>query len=56
MAPSSPTRVTWILGLILGILGIIGHFAAVPFISEYNYMLLLIGYVLLALGTTVRGI
>jgi hypothetical protein len=53
--PSSPNKIIWILGLISGILGIIGHYANVDFITEYSFILLLVGFVLLALGTTFRG-
>ena len=53
-APSSPKKITWIIGLSLGILGIIGHFAVVEFLTENNYFLLLAGFIVLALGTTFR--
>jgi hypothetical protein len=53
-APSAPQKVTWIIGLTSGILGIIGHYANVQILTEYNYMLLLIGFLALALGTTFR--
>lgn len=52
--PSTPKKITWIIGLSCGILGIIGHYAQVQILSEYNYMLLLIGFIVLALGTTFR--
>lgn len=52
--PSSPKKITWIIGLVCGLLGIIGHYAHVQILSEYNYLLLLIGFVVLALGTTFR--
>jgi hypothetical protein len=55
-APSAPNRIIWIIGLICGVLGIIGHYTSIDFISEYNYILLLVGFVLLAIGTTFRGI
>jgi len=54
--PSAPKNITWIIGLICGILGIIGHFAHVQFLTEYSVMLLLIGFLVLAAGTSVRGI
>ncbi|MBG6110437.1 uncharacterized membrane protein YbaN (DUF454 family) [Flavobacterium sp. CG_23.5] len=54
--PSAPKKITWIIGLICGILGIIGHFAHIQILSEYNYTLLLIGFVVLAIGTTVKGV
>ena len=54
MKPSAPSKYMWIFGLLCGILGIIGHFAYVDFLSEYNYLLLLSGFVLLAIGTTFK--
>ena len=56
MKPSAPTTIIWIIGLISGILGIIGHFVNIPFISVYSFWLILAGFVLLALGTTFKGI
>lgn len=52
--PSSPKKITWIIGLTLGILGIIGHYARVQILTEYNYVLLLSGFIVLALATTFR--
>jgi hypothetical protein len=54
--PSAPMRITWIIGLISGILGIVGHFQQVEILTEHNYALLLIGFIVLAVGTTVKGI
>ena len=54
--PSAPKKVTWIIVLIFGILGIIGHFANVQVLSEHSFTLLLVGFVVLAIGTTVKGI
>jgi hypothetical protein len=53
-APSSPKKITWIIGLTLGILGIIGHYAHVDILTEYNYVLLLSGFIVLALATTFK--
>jgi len=52
--PSTPKKITWIIGMLCGILGIIGHYAHVQILSEYNYILLLIGFIALAVGTTFR--
>jgi len=54
--PSAPKQITWIIGIIAGILGIIGHYTHVQFLTEYNYTLLLIGFIVLAVGTTFKGI
>ena len=52
--PSSPKKITWIIGISLGIMGIIGHYAYVQILTEYNYVLLLSGFVVLALATTFK--
>ena len=54
--PSVPTRFVWITGLILGIIGLIGHFVTVDFLTTYNYWFLFAGFILLALGTTFKEI
>jgi hypothetical protein len=54
--PSSPKKITWIIGIVAGLLGIIGHYANVQIISEYNYILLLVGFLVLAAGTTFRDL
>lgn len=56
MSPSAPQKITWIIGMICGILGIIGHFVTVEFISEYSFTLLMVGFIALALGTTLKGV
>jgi hypothetical protein len=53
--PSSPKRITWIIGLALGIAGIIGHLLPMPYLSLYSFNLIMIGFIVLAVGTTFRG-
>lgn len=54
MKPSAPKKLIWIIALVLGVLGIVGHFAQVQYLTQYNFQLLLAGFVLLALGTTLK--
>ena len=54
MNPSAPKKITWLIGLLCGILGIIGHYVHIEVLSENNYYLLLTGFVVLALGTSFR--
>ncbi len=56
MKPSAPKSTLWILALIVGILGIVGHFVAIPFVSVYSFWLILAGFVMLAIGTTFKGV
>lgn len=55
-APSAPKKLTWILGLGAGVLGIIGHYFNADILTQYNYELLLSGFIVLAIGTTFREI
>lgn len=54
--PSAPKKITWIIGIVAGLLGIIGHYANVQILSEYNYILLLAGFVVLTAGTSFRDL
>lgn len=52
--PSAPNKTLWIIAILIGLLGIIVHYFHVENLSEYNYEMLLIGFLLLVLGTTYR--
>lgn len=52
--PSSPKKITWALGLVFGILGILGHYVHVDVLSDYSYILLLTGFIILAAGTSFK--
>ena len=54
--PSAPNKALWIIAVIIGGLGILTHFAHVDELSRYNYEMLLIGFVLLVVGTTYRKV
>ncbi|MBK7427401.1 MAG: hypothetical protein IPI60_10435 [Saprospiraceae bacterium] len=56
MTPSAPKQITWIIGILLGILGIIGHFAQVQFLTEHSFNLLMAGFIILVLGTSLKGL
>lgn len=57
MKPSAPKKIIWIIALVAGILGIIGKYtSAVSELSANSFSLLLVGFVLLALGTTFKEI
>ena len=55
MKPSAPNNVLWTVALIAGILGIVGHLTPVNYLTEYSFMLVLAGFVLLAIGTSFKG-
>ena len=56
MELSAPKQVTWWIAVILGVLGILGHFAKLPYVTVYDFWFLAIGFVLLAIATLVEGL
>lgn len=54
--PSAPNLILWAFALIIGFLGVLGHYTSIDIVSKYNFEMLLIGFVLLVIGTSFRGI
>ena len=54
--PSAPTKILWGVALIVGFLGILGHYVHIDILSKYNYEMLLIGFILLVIGTAYRRV
>ena len=55
MKLSAPKKVVWWIATVLGGLGIIGKFVAVAFISANSWWLVAIAFILLFLGTFLKG-
>jgi len=56
MKLQAPRQVTFLIALILVILGLVGQVGDVAGLSQYAFWLVLIGYVILALGTLLKGL
>jgi len=56
MKLSAPKTNTWIASVVLGGLGILGEYVAIPYVTEYNWYLLVIGFIVLTLATLLRGL
>lgn len=54
--PSAPKNITWWIALILAVLGIIGNFASVPFLSQFSFWLVLASAVLLLIATRFKSL
>lgn len=54
--PSAPNKLLWLIAIVLGVLGLIGSFTSVEGISAYSDTLILVAFLLLAIGTSFRGI
>jgi hypothetical protein len=56
MKLSPPKTITYWIAVILGLLGIVGTFVALPLIGGYEFWLLALGFVLLALANLMEGL
>jgi len=56
MKLSAPKNITWWVAVVLGVLGILGTFISIPFVSSYTFFLTAAGFVLLALATYLKGL
>jgi hypothetical protein len=54
MKLSAPTQILWVIAVIAGLLGIVGHFTPVKYLTEYQFPLVAIGFALLVIGTVFR--
>jgi hypothetical protein len=53
---NAPTKLAWVIALILGILGLIGELGSVPFLSDYPFWFMFAGWLLLVLATLLKGL
>ncbi|NLE99968.1 MAG: hypothetical protein GX601_03235 [Anaerolineales bacterium] len=56
MKLSAPKQVTWIIALILGVIGLIGALVTIPVISGISFWIVLVGLALLLLATLIDGL
>ena len=56
MKLNAPKQLTWWIAIILGVVGLLGFFVALPFISAYAFWFVFAGLVLLVLGNFFKGL
>ena len=57
MRLSAPKQITWIVALILGVVGILANLASIPVITpELGFWLVVVGWALLLIATLMRGL
>jgi len=56
MKLNAPKTVTWWIAVIVGVLGILGQLVAIPFVSDYAFWFVSVGFVLLALATFLKDL
>lgn len=53
---NAPKHVTWLLSVILGVLGILGQIVPVAALTPYSFWLVAIAFIVLALATVLEGL
>lgn len=53
---SEPKEVTFIIAVILGVLGILAELVTIPSLSTFSFWLVAVAFVLLAVGALVDGL
>jgi hypothetical protein len=56
MKTNAPKFVTWLIGLIIAALGLLGHLVTIPVLSDFSFWLVLIAAALLLLASAVKGL
>ncbi len=56
MELSAPKTITWWVAVIAGVLGILGHFTKIQYVSANDFWFLAVGFVLLAIATAIEGL
>jgi len=56
MKLSAPKQITWIIALILGIVGILATLVSIPPISGFAIWLVVLGWLVLAVATATEGL
>jgi hypothetical protein len=56
MKLSAPKNITWIIALVLAVLGLIGFLVTVPFLTTFAFWFEFVAAVLLLLATWMEGL
>jgi hypothetical protein len=52
---SAPTNLFWIIALVLGLVGLVASFVAIPFLSTYAFWLVVLAWLVLQVTTMLKG-
>lgn len=52
---TAPSKLIFFISLIIVIISIIGHFVNIPVVTQYQYWIMLVGWIVLAAGVLFKG-
>ncbi|OQA96489.1 MAG: hypothetical protein BWY25_02241 [Chloroflexi bacterium ADurb.Bin222] len=53
---NAPKTTSWLIALLLGLLGLLGTVVAIPFVSDYAFWFVFVGLVLMLAATYFEGL
>jgi hypothetical protein len=56
MRLNAPKQITWLVAIVFGVVGLVAYFVTIPGLSANAFWLVTVGFVLLALGSFVKGL
>lgn len=56
MKLSAPKQITFLIALIVAIVGIVAQIITIPFLSVHTFLIVLVAFIILALGTFLKGL
>ena len=56
MKLTPPKTITFLVAVVLAVLGVVATFVAIPFVSTYALWFVVAGFVLLVLGLLIKGL
>jgi len=56
MKLTPPTKNVFYISVVLAVVGILGSFVSIPFVSGYAFWFVVVAYVVLFLGNTMKGV
>ena len=55
MKLSAPKQSLWMVAVVLGVLGVLGNFVAIPVVTVNAFWFVTVGFAVLVLGTAFKG-
>jgi len=52
---NAPKQNIWLVAVIVGVLGVLGSFVAIPFVSANAFWFVTVGFAILMLSTVLKG-
>ena len=56
MSLSAPKKLTWLIAVVLAVIGLLAQLITIPVLSNIAFWILLVAFIILVLGTALEGI